>query len=182
VVHHLQTIFKDDNVAVACIYCNYKEQIEQEVPNLVASLLKQIVQDQCETSDNVKSLYQLHNDQSTRPTLDEFTATLESEIQVRAYSKVFIVVDALDECPEDNRVNLLDELRSLPKAVNLMVTSRYLSSIAREFQGAIRLDIRANDQDVRRYVKGRIVRAPRQHLKVLQESIVNKIVENVRGM
>ena len=130
VVYHLQKIFKGDNVAVACIYCNYKEQIEQTVSNLVASLLKQIVQDRYGASDNVKSLYELHNHQSTRPTLDELTTALKSEIG--AYSKVFIVIDALDEYPEDNgiRLNLLKALRSLVGTVNLMVTSRDLSSIA----------------------------------------------------
>ena len=112
----------------------------------------------------------------------ELTTALKSEIG--AYSKVFIVIDALDECPKDNgtRLNLLKTLRSLVGTVNLMVTSRDLSSIAREFQGMKRLEIRAHDQDVRRYIEGRIARAPRQHLKALQENIVNKIVENVRGM
>ena len=80
VVYHLQKIFKGDNVAVACIYCNYKKQIEQTVSNLVASLLKQIVQDRYGASDNVKSLYELHNHQSTRPTLDELTTALKSKI------------------------------------------------------------------------------------------------------
>ena len=77
---------------------------------------------------------------------------------------------------------MLKALRSLVGTVNLTVTSCDLSSIAREFQGMKRLEIRVHDQDVRRYIEGPIARAPRQHLKVLQENIVNKIVENVRGM
>ena len=100
------------------------------------------------------------------------------------YSKVFIIVDALDECREDDgtRANLLQALRSLAGTVNLMVTSRDLVSIARDFQETKHLDICANDQDVRRYIEGRIARTPRRHLKALQESIVKKIVENARGM
>jgi len=102
---------------------------------------------------------------------------------------VFIVVDALDECPEDNgtRAGLVTELRSLPGTVNLMVTSRDLTSIARVFLGAKRLDIRANTQDLRRYIQGRISREPRLagHVKgdpTLQDYIVKKVLENVRGM
>jgi hypothetical protein len=182
VVNHLQTLFKDNNVAIACIYCNYKEQTEQTASNLVASLLKQIMPDHFAISDNLKSLYNHHNDKCTSPTLDEFAKALKLEIG--KYSKVFIVVDALDECREDDgtRTNLLRVLQSLAGMVNLMVTSRDLVSIAREFEETKRLNIRANNQDVQRYIEGRIARAPRRHLKVLQESIVRKMVENVRGM
>src|SRR5271156_5095192 len=46
VVNHLQTLCEEnDSVATTCIYCNYKEQAEQTVPNLVATLLKQMTQD-----------------------------------------------------------------------------------------------------------------------------------------
>jgi len=182
VINHLQTVFEDDNVAIACIYCDYKEQTEQTVTNLVASLLKQILQDRCSTSETVMSLYKHHRNKSTRPTLGEFTEALKSELGM--YSKIFIVVDALDECPEENgtRANLLKALRSLGGTVNLMVTSRDLPSIAREFQRTKRLDIRANDSDVQRYIEGRIARASRRHLIALRECILNTIVENVKCM
>lgn len=111
------------------------------------------------------------------------------QAEIRRYSKVFIVADALDECPEDNgtRGDLLTELRSLVAAVNLLFTSRYLTSIERDFQGTKRLDIRANDDDIRRYIEVRIQREHRlaRHVRAdptLQESIVNTIVGNAEGM
>ena len=182
VVNHLQTLSEEnDSVATTCIYCNYKEQAEQTVPNLVASLLRQIVQGRRAISDHVKSLFERHQLQSTRPTLDQLTDVLISEIRMR--SKVFVVVDALDECREDGatRALLLQVLRSLPLQVNLMVTSRNLPSIGRYFEGAKRLHIHAKDDDMRIYIEGRIALGPR-HLKNLQEVIVNKILENAKGM
>jgi len=190
VVDHLQAAFKDEKVAVVCIYCNYKERTEQTASNLVASLLKQLIQEQSVTSDisaSVKALYSNHINTGTRPTLGESVKALQAEI--RRYSKVFIVADALDECPEDNgtRGDLLTELRSLVAAVNLLFTSRYLTSIERDFQGTKRLDIRANDDDIRRYIEVRIQREHRlaRHVRAdptLQESIVNTIVGNAEGM
>jgi hypothetical protein len=182
VINYLQTFFRDANVAIVFIYCNYKDHALQTVSNLVASLLRQMVQDRATISDNVRSFYKLHQDQDTRPTLDEFTDALTAEI--KNYSKVFIVVDALDECVEDSgaRDNLIRILRSLSGIVNLMVTSRNFPSIARYFQGTKRLEIRANDEDMRRYIEGRIARARRQHLYALQENIVNKVVEGAKGM
>jgi hypothetical protein len=181
VVNHLKLFFKDENVAIVYIYCNYKERLAQTVTNLIASLLQQIVQDRSATPNLVESLYNLHNSQNTRPTLEEFLEVLNSELVT--FFKIFIVIDAMDECPEDKetRANLMKALRSLAGTVNLMVTSRYFPSLAQDFREMKRLDIRANDQDVKRYVEGRIALAPR-HLRNLQETIVNKVVENVRGM
>ena len=132
-------------------------------------------------SDDVKSFYDLHRRREAHPTLDQLTDVLISEI--RTYSKVFIVVDALDECREDDatRAMLLEVLRSLPRQVNLMVTSRNLPSIGRDFEGAKRLHIRAKDDDMKAYIEGRIALGPR-HLKNSKEAIVNKILENAKGM
>src|SRR3984957_6145114 len=132
VVNHLQTLSEEnESVAATCIYCNYKEQAEQTVSNLVPSLLRQIVQGRRAISDDVKSLFECHQRQSTRPTLDQLTDVLISEIRMR--SKVFVVDDALDGCREDEAVRavFLQVLRSLPLPVNLMVTSRNLPSIGR---------------------------------------------------
>src|ERR1700722_2684988 len=182
VVNHLRTLSaENDSVATTFIYCNYKEQAEQTVSNLVASLLRQIVQGRRAISDDVKSFFERHQRQTSRPTLDQLQDVLISEIRTR--SKVFIVVDAWDECREDDetRTLLLEVLRSLPRQANLMVTSRNLPSIGRDFKGAKRLHIRAKDDDMRAYIEGRIASGPR-HLKNLQEAIVNKIVENAKGM
>jgi len=168
-------------IAIAFIYCNYKEQTEHTVSNLAASLLKQMVQDRRAISENVKSFYERHRREGTFPTLDEVTGALTAEIET--YSRVFIVVDALDECREDDatRAMFLEVLRSLPGNVNLMVTSRNLPSIARDFEGTKRLRIRARDDDIRIYIEGRIALGPR-HLKKLQETIVTRVVKNANGM
>jgi hypothetical protein len=162
------------------IYCNYKEQTLQTVTNLIASLLKQLVQDCRSISGNVKSFYHRHQNQSTSPTLDEFTKALETEI--KTYAKVFIVVDALDECPESNssRVNLLRALQSLTGPVNLMVTSRDLPSIEQHFPDARHLHIRATDEDVTTFIQSQLVYYP--DLIKLRDSITTKIIENMGGM
>jgi hypothetical protein len=172
-------MFKDSDVAVTCIYCNYKEQAVQTVSNLVSSLLKQMVQGRNSLSDNIKSFYTHHQDHDTHPTLNEYLKALGSEIGM--YSKVFIVVDALDESTED-RAKLLRALRTLPGTVNLMFTSRELSSIARQLHGTQRLNIRAHDQDLRTYVQGRIACLPRRHLIDLQGIVQEKIIEVAGGM
>src|SRR5438477_9133534 len=131
VINYLQTRFRaDDKVAVAYIYLDYKKQAQQSLSNLVSSLLKQLIQIHTCSLDDVKAFYQQHKGQNTRPTLDDLTKALKTEIS--KLSKVFIIVDAVDELTEDNgvRADLLKLLRALADNVNLMVTSRHIDSIA----------------------------------------------------
>lgn len=100
---------------------------------------------------------------------------------------MFVVLDALDECSDSTREELLPVLKSLASNINLLVTSRELASIAREFQQNKQLNIRANDQDVRMYIEGRIPRVRFlkihvNHDSALQEDIVKAITGNVDGM
>jgi len=169
------------------IYCNYKQQTEQSVRNLIASLLKQLIQDDFVAYENVKCVHGRHKKKETCPTLDELLSVLRSE--TARFSKAFVVVDALDECPEGDgtRGRLLAALRTLTSSVNLLITSRDLASIAADFHGTKRLDIHASDDDVRRYIQGRIPQESRlaKHVDghpMLQEEIAKKILENVRGM
>lgn len=187
IINHLEAFFKGQNVAITYIYCNYKQQTEQSVQNLVTSLLKQLVQGDSLAYENVKSLYRRHNDCGTRPTLNEFLSVLDLEFE--RFWKVFIVIDALDECSEvdGTRCRLLAALGTLKATVNLLVTSRNLASIAENFRETKHPDICASDIDVSRYIQNRIPREPRlaRHVRAyptLQEEIVKKILENVRGM
>ena len=125
--------------------------------------------------------------QQTRPTLTDCTDLLQSE--ARGFSKVFIVIDTLDECSESNgtRDSFLTEIRKLQPNVNLLIASRHISTIEREFENQARVEIRASDDDVRRYLESRIERERRLQCLVgedmgLQGTIINTIVEKAKGM
>lgn len=170
---------------MACIYCSYKEQTKQTISELVASLLRQFVSGRPVASTGVKKFYrEFHDERRTQPKLPDLRTALQLEIET--YSRVYIVVDALDECAECDQGNLIKTLRSLA-GVNLMVTSRPLLSIKQQFQGTKRLKILADRNDVRKYIEGRIPNENRlaRHVErypTLRNDIVNKIVANARGM
>jgi Cdc6-like AAA superfamily ATPase len=184
VVDHLEQSCRRENIAVAYIYCSYKEQERQTDANLIASLLQQLVQRNPFIPDEISSLYHHHIKKQTRPTLGEWSKLLESEI--RRLSKVFIVIDALDECSDATRESFLAEIRKL-SSIHLLITSRHISTIEREFEKKASVEIRASDSDVRRYLEGRIEKECRlaRHVKAdptLKETIINTIVENSKGM
>ena len=175
-----------DEIGVACIYCNYNDQDHTAV-NLLSSLLQQLVQQQSNIPDTIANLYERHTEKRTRPSLTEFSSQLQS--QLRRFSRVFIVVDALDECPEGkgNRESFLKELRKFPSNVHLLVTSRYISDIGREFGRSTPLQIHASNEDIGKYLETRIQGQPRLewHLTAdptLQSTIISTIVKKAHGM
>jgi hypothetical protein len=161
--------------------------VDQKAVDLIASLLQQLVQRGLVISDDIVSLYRHHSKKQTRPTLDELSKLLQSE--VRRLSDVFIVIDALDECLEGNHTgeSFLAEIQKLQPTIHLLITSRHISTIEREFEKAARVEIRASHEDVRRYLEGRIESKGRLARLVkadptLQATIVNTIAEKAEGM
>ena len=187
VVNYLEQSFERKDVAIAYVYCSYKEQGDQTAVNLIASLLQQLVQRSPTFSNEIVLLYQNCFKKRTRPTLNEWSKLLR--LEVRHFSKVFILIDALDECPEGNNIrkNFLDEILELQSSVQLFVTSRRCSTIEREFEKATRIEIHASDEDVRRYLGCRIEgeHLLKRHVEAdpfLRKQIINTIAEKAKGM
>jgi Cdc6-like AAA superfamily ATPase len=186
VTDHLWKTYQEDDIGVAYLYCNYKRREEQKVVNLLAIILKQLIQRRPSVSDPVDALYKLHVPRGTRPSFDELYKSLD--FVLRNYSRVFIIVDALDECTDldGTRKTLLSKIRSLQAHtdIRLLVTSRPISSVTQMFEDGLRLEIRASDEDVKRYLEGEM---SRQSLPVLRDPdlrqiITKSIVEAVDGM
>jgi hypothetical protein len=97
VVNKLTTRFGNDkSIGVAYIYFNFQRQDEQKAGDLLANLLRQLVQGWLSLLEDVKSIYDKHKDKHTRPSFEESLKALHSVTAM--YSRAFIVVDALDEC------------------------------------------------------------------------------------
>jgi Cdc6-like AAA superfamily ATPase len=187
VVEELTTGFSNDpTIGIAYIYCNFQRQEEQKIDNLLASLLKQLAESQPSLPGNVKDLYDRHKTERTRPSLDEISRSLQAVTTL--YSRVFIIVDALDECQISDgcRQRFLSGLFSLHAKcrANLFATSRPISSIEKEFKGNPMLEVRASDEDVRGYINGHLFRLPGfvARSPELQEEIKTDIVKAVNGM
>lgn len=186
VVDHLHNTVQTPDVGVAYLYCNYKRRVDQTAPNLLAAILKQLVQGRPSFAQPLSSLYDHHQPRGTKLSLEEALSALQSVLA--AYSKVYLVIDALDECPNQDRTRK-EVLRLCHKLqgqsdLRLMATSRDIPDIAEEFKDMPRVEVRASEADVKRYVVGQIDRFAKcvQRDDGLQELVQNKVVEAVDGM
>lgn len=186
VIDSLSKSIQDNSVGMAYVYCNYKDQKEQDVTSMLAAILKQLVQGRPSLAEPLTRLHKKHDPKGTRPSANEISTTLQSVIL--DLSTVYIVIDALDECRNDDgtRRQLLAYIRDLQSKadVRFLVTSRFLPDIADEFKDSGRLEVQASDEDVRRFVAGQVHRLPKciQHKHELQMLVQNKIAESVDGM
>lgn len=187
VIDTLETLYllDDKDIGIAYVYCNFRRQDEQTARELLASLLKQLLQSLSTLPETAKSLYNKHNTRDSRPSLEEISNTLPSVIKL--YSRVFILIDAIDECRESDgsQTRFLQEVFELQRKskFNIFATSRPIPGIVDQFKDSISLEIRATDEDVRMFLHSQMTQLPgflcRQNL---QEEVINEIVRSVKGM
>ena len=112
-------------MTVLYLYLNYKETKVQTFSHLLGSLLKQLVQGQAlgPLPESVKELYASSKGE-LRPGDADIIGILKSEVEAN-FKRVYLVVDALDEFPENDRRDLLNCLRGISSdRMSLLITSR----------------------------------------------------------
>jgi hypothetical protein len=183
VVDHLAAEFENKNLGVACIYLNHKEAEEQTPAKLLVGLWRQLVLGR--DIGSAGALYQRHHEKGTTPSWDEVSNVLQAVLG--QYSKVYVIVDAVDEYPEYQRQILLEYLVMMGSTVNLMITSRPHIRPDGSLPNLEALEICANEDDIRRYVEGQIQKSSwlSKHVRSradLREEILSTITRTVDGM
>jgi hypothetical protein len=136
-------------------------------------LLAQLVRNRDEISQITKDIHEDSISRGTIPSPDGYFLMLES--QIRTFDKVFIVVNALDECIDDTESNtrssFLKALHQLPRRVHILFTSR-LDKMEQKATTDHQLEIVANKEDLRKYLQSRLNSF--DHLKQLFDIGVQK--------
>lgn len=157
--------------------------------NLLSNLLHQVAgrAGGANLPPEVSALYDLHKSHDTRPTLAQITNFLRT---VTSQYKLFhIVVDALDECAESEELTIkfLSQILSLGSHVQLLCTSRHSTTFESFFNTARKLEITAQDEDVRSFLEAHIPQHSRlsKHVRAdpkLGEEIIDAIIAESQGM
>ncbi|KAH6844764.1 ankyrin repeat protein [Chaetomium sp. MPI-CAGE-AT-0009] len=186
VVDDLHARFRDDvHIGIAYLYCNFRRQADQKVEDLLSSVIRQLAQDQSSLPECLRILYDKHKGR-TRPSFGELSSALQTVANL--FSRVFIAVDALDECQlsDGSRSKFLTEIFALQRkaGVNIFATSRYVPDVTERFKDNVSLEIRAHPGDIQRYIEGNMAHMPLCVARNpdLQEEVITKILHAVNGM
>jgi len=166
------------------MYLKYNDN-QQTFENILGSFVAQLAQDYAPLPSTVRDLWDRHRAFGTSPTTDDLSTALY-EIS-RLYERVYIVVDALDECSDEIRWAMMEKLQEIEPQVQLLVTSRFLESIDDELQGFERLEIKANKADLELFVdqhirKNKNLQRIVQKSPIMSDDIKNAVVATAKDM
>ena len=179
---------EEENIAVAAFYCDFRSQEEQTIDNIMGAILKQVVgrggisKDLREAFEKAKKVVG-----GRGPQLADLMGMLRTAIA--SLSRVFICIDALDECLPKCLLELLVSLRDIVRdstSTRIFLTGRphIWGDIQRYFTKAVVVPISPNPDDIRNYVEMRLDRdsEPEAMSKDLRVEIVRVILEKTSDM
>ncbi|KAL8897576.1 MAG: hypothetical protein Q9207_007148 [Kuettlingeria erythrocarpa] len=147
VVDYLRDMAPIDPAIVAYVYFDYRDRENQSVEQIVASILQQVAGSQPTLPTAVVNLYDLFGKRGKTANLQDLTQALVSV--ARDQPKVFLVIDALDECDVNLRREFLNVLGSLTDNISMFVTGRsHVQDVVRAFGNTPSIEIKAHRSDL----------------------------------
>ncbi|KAH0424534.1 ankyrin repeat protein [Colletotrichum camelliae] len=175
----------DSDVGIAYVYCNFKDQERQNHYDMLSSITKQLAQ-RFPIPNSLKALYDTSQRKGTARSLRDTIDMLQTVVSF--YQRVFIAIDALDECESKSRQALLSEVFRLQKRypTNVLATTREIPEIieSTHFENSTTLQILASEIDVSRYIASRIpdMQSFVQNRPEIQEEIQKGVLCKINGM
>lgn len=151
----------DDTVGVAYLYYNFKRHNDQTPELMLANLVQQLVKNSRLFPEAAHQLRYRHEPKKSHPFLRELSDTFRSLIQ--SFSRVYILIDALDEGDDNDRMIFLREIFTVQgkTGFNLFATSRAIHSIASVFKGSIFRDISPTGHDISHLLDAHMLELPK---------------------
>ena len=85
-------------------YCDFRDSKKQEVTGLLASLVAQLSAKSDPCCKILSALYSEYDGGSGRPDDDVLLGCLENMLRTEGQPTVYVIIDGLDECPNDSGV------------------------------------------------------------------------------
>ncbi|KAH9010018.1 hypothetical protein EDB85DRAFT_2162017 [Lactarius pseudohatsudake] len=131
IINHAISLRDAGQASVAYFYFDFRDDEKRDFRNFVTSLLTQLADSS--GSDTISHLYSTHGKGAKQPSIRSLTNCLHEMLFVAAQRPIYIIVDALDECPDmfgmptprEAVLNLLEDLvgTRIPN-LRICVTSR----------------------------------------------------------
>ena len=118
---------------VAYFYCDFRDEDKQNCRELVLSIISQLCAQSGCCCDILSRIYSAHGQGARKPSDETLTKCLAEMVSLPAQGPVYIIVDALDECPNNSGMptpreevlDLVEDLVSLRVPnLHICVTSR----------------------------------------------------------
>jgi hypothetical protein len=133
IIEDIDVVRKAGLASLAFFYCDFREDKKKNLRGLLSSLLVQLCHQSDSYCDTLFEFYSEHAKGSRQSSDDSLAGCLKSLLKLPGLAPVYLIVDALDECPNtsaipsprDEVLNLIEELiaSQIPN-LRICVTSR----------------------------------------------------------
>ncbi|EWZ78701.1 hypothetical protein FOWG_17079 [Fusarium oxysporum f. sp. lycopersici MN25] len=178
----LDHLLQIDTHTTLAFFFDFNDARKQKLEDLLRSLAVQLYYTGNEAARRLDNLFTSHDDGRRQPDTNALSACVDTMIQTAG--KVFIIIDALDECTA--REELLQWLKHLAsRKAQLIVTGRpeveFESAIPRSFgkRNCVQLDKNVINADIRSYVEATLEQKPDFVDKKLSPSILEEIRDKI---
>lgn len=158
VIDYIKAQYPDRNAGVAHFYFNYQDGRKQTSELVLASLLRQITESRPEIPKPISELYKRIESQQRQLQQQDLEQAIL--ISCAGFERTFIIIDALDECENEHKKDLLRSLAALQKIplVTISLTSgpHVGQEITRKLGKPLQIEIGATDTDLRTYLSSKI--------------------------
>jgi hypothetical protein len=197
IIQEIKAIYDAGLALMGYFYCDFRDIAKQDIPGLLTSLIGQLSAKSDLCYNILSDLYSRHNAGSLQPDDDALMQCLKDMLQLAGQPLIYIVVDALDECPNTSGVvsnrgrvlRFVEELvdLGLPN-LRLCITSRREADIVTTLESLASHTVSLQDQtgqknDIAEYVKY-VVRSDSRARKWREdkELVIDVLVRKADGM
>jgi len=175
---------RGQNTTVTCFYFDFAARKEQSATAMLGSLLKQIVSGMEAIPEDISRAFQEEKKAigGRGPQLSDIVKML----QAITSSRIFVCIDALDECAAVHRVKILDSLNQIlerSQGTRIFITGRpHIRAEMEKRLGrkVISVSLCLNEKDIIRYLR---VRLGEDELPdAMNESLAADILEKIPGI
>jgi hypothetical protein len=176
IIEDIRAMQKAGLASLAFFYCDFREDRKKELRGLLSSFLFQLYQQSESYFDILSNFYSEHDKGSRPPSDDALVGCLKDLLKLRGLAPVYLIVDALDECPNPSvvrspRAKVLSLIEELVKTqilnLRICVTSRPELDIKEILDSLIFRSISLHDEsgqtgDIEDYIKSVINTRPKK--------------------
>jgi hypothetical protein len=140
VIQDIVALCETGSAILAYFYFDFRDLSKQTCHDLLRSLVFQLSTDSSTCCDILHRVYKAHKDGTQQPSDDTLTGCLKEMLRLLARGQVFIVLDALDECPDSSGLPppRSEVLQLVKELVDLRLRGLYICATSRP-----EVDIRA---------------------------------------
>jgi hypothetical protein len=175
-------------------YFDFQDTQKQHVAILLRSLIRQLCASETTLPEEVQTMYARYRGIGYEPTIEELTSALFAVID-HLGKEVYLILDALDEFPENSknsrRKELLEQIKRMAERnfenLHILATSRnepdIRATLGKLANGCISIQSSKVDADIKMYVRSCLLEDPFNKLPdSVRGSIETKLGEGANGM